>query len=375
MRPTSTLELKVGLLIVLGIVAIVALVLMTDRIRFDRFYTVKAYVGDAAGLRPNSPVTVDGIRVGDVVSLNAVTNPRGNIQVVMRVNERSNIPSDAKLTISSSGIFGDSFLAFSGSIDPKAKPLPHDGTAEVQASRGFLDKASQQAENILAGVSDLLDQELRKDVKRFMRNAAEMAENGAQLTKHLDDQTSYIRKSLVSIKKLSEGVRETVQALETRVDTTLGKVDVLLGTANTQVTKIGDQAGAVLHNFEQVGTNANDAIVRIAPEVNATLVATRQLAERIDRIAAALENGDGIAGQLLVNKALAEDLNHTAIDLSRTAALVADHPEVLVFGMSKEESAAQQERREREKQRRAFHESYHKGIPLTIDPAAEKPKP
>jgi ABC-type transporter Mla subunit MlaD len=140
MRPTATLELKVGLLILIGIIATVALVLMTDRIRFDRFYTVKAYVGDAAGLRPNSPVTVDGIRVGDVVSLNAVSDPRGNIQVVMRINERSTIASDSKLTIASSGIFGDSFFAFSGSSDPNAVALKKDGTAEVQASRGFLDK-------------------------------------------------------------------------------------------------------------------------------------------------------------------------------------------------------------------------------------------
>ena len=159
------------------------------------------------------------------------------------------------------------------------------------------------------------------------------------------------------------------------METSLGKVDVLVGTANDQVAKIGDQAGAVLRTIDQVGVSANRVVERVGPDVSATLLAARQLAERIDRIAAALENGDGIAGQLLVNKALAEDLNHTAIDLSRTAALVAEHPEVLVFGMSKEESAAQRARREREKQRRAFHESYRSGIPLAIDPPAAKPIP
>ncbi len=375
MRPTSTLELKVGLLILIGIVSTVVLVLMTDRIRFDRFYTVKAYVGDAAGLRPNSPVTVDGIRVGEVVSLNAVSDPRGNIQVVMRINEQTKIPSDSKLTIASSGIFGDSFFAFSGSVDPKARSLPLDGSAEVQASRGFLDKASQQAENILSGVSDLLDSEFRNDVKRLMKNAADMAENGASLAKHLDEQTKSLNDTLLSVNELSRETIKTIKMLEYRVDVSLGKVDALIGTANDQLVKIGDQAGVVLRTIDQVGVSANSVVERVGPDVSATLLSARQLAERIDRIAAALENGEGVAGQLLVNKALAEDLNHTAIDLSRTAALVAEHPEVLVFGMSKEESAAQRARREREKQRRAFHESYRSGIPLAIDPPLSKPLP
>ena len=375
MRPTSTLELKVGLLIIIGIVSTVILVLMTDRIRFDRFYTVKAYVGDAAGLRPNSPVTVDGIRVGEVVSLNAVSDPRGNIQVVMRINEQTNIPSDSKLTIASSGIFGDSFFAFSGSIDPKAVSLPHDGSAEVQASRGFLDKASQQAENILSGVRELFDSEFSRDVKRLMKNAADMAENGASLAKKLDEQTKNLNDTLVSVKELSSETLQTIKTLETRVESSLGKVDVLVGTANDQVTKIGDQAIAVLATVDKVGMSANGVIERVGPDVSATLMVARQLAERINRIAAALENGEGVAGQLLVNKALAEDFNHTAIDLSRTAALVAEHPEVLVFGMTKEESAAQRARREREKQRRAFHESYRSGIPLAIDPPVSDPMP
>ncbi len=382
MRSTTTLEIKVGLLILVGIVATVVLVLMTDRIRFDRFYTVKAYVSDAAGLRPNSPVTVDGIRVGDVVSLNAVGDPRGNIQVVIRINERSAIPSDSKLTIASSGIFGDSFLAFSGSADSNATPFPKDGTAEIQASRGFLDKASQQAENILAGVSDLLDEDMRNNVKRMMKGAADIAENGARLTKNLDDQTALIRESLTSLKALSEDLRKTVGALESRVNTSLTKVedsltkvDSLVVSTNEQILKVTSQAESTLKTFDETGKSAQAVMTQVGPDVGQTLAAARQLAERVDRLAAALENGDGVIGQLLVNKALAEDLNNTAIDLSRTAALIAEHPEVLVFGMSNEESAAQAARRERAKQRRSFHENYRPGIPISVEqlqPASDK---
>jgi ABC-type transporter Mla subunit MlaD len=68
MRPASKLELKVGMLIVGGIIAAVALVLLTDRIHFDSYYVVRAYVADAAGLRQGSPVPLDGVRIGEVDS-------------------------------------------------------------------------------------------------------------------------------------------------------------------------------------------------------------------------------------------------------------------------------------------------------------------
>jgi phospholipid/cholesterol/gamma-HCH transport system substrate-binding protein len=375
MRPTSVLEMKVGLLMLVGIAAIVTLVMMTDRIQFDRFYTVKAYMVDAAGLRANSPVTLDGIRVGEVVYLNAVSDPRGNIQVILRINERTKIPSDAKLTIASSGIFGDSFLAFSGASDAKAPLLAQDGSAEVQAARGFFDKASQQAENILSGVSDLLDEQFRNDMKRLMHNAANMAESSNNLVKNVDAQTVTLKETLQSIKELSDTLKTTVVQVDNRLATTLTKVDGLADKTTSQIQVVSQQAEKTLATINQVGAQAGEAVVALTPEISRTLITARQLAERIDRIALALENGEGVAGQLLVNRPLAEDLNHMAIDLSRTASVIADHPEVLVFGMSQEQNAAQQQRREREKQRRAFQEGYHSGIPLTVEPAAVPSRP
>jgi phospholipid/cholesterol/gamma-HCH transport system substrate-binding protein len=373
MRPASKLELKVGLLIVGGLIATVVLVLLTDRIRFDSHYTVKAYISDAAGLRLGSPVTLDGIRVGEVENLAAVGDPRGNIQVLLRINQRHLIPLDSKLSIASSGIFGDSFLAFSGSSDPNPRMLPVDGMAEVQASRGFFDKAGQQAEAILAGVSDLMTGDTRGDIKRLVRGAADFAEAGARLANHLDEQSRALGETLASVKALSDELRTTVVELERRVDGTLARVDGLVVTVDRQAQELGSKAAASMGRIDDLTGRTGAVIDSAGPEVVRTLIAARGLAERVQRIADALASGEGVAGQLLVNRELARDLNHTAIDLSRTAALIADHPETLVFGMSKEESAAQAARREREKRRRSFHEGYGSGIPVVTAPATPAP--
>jgi phospholipid/cholesterol/gamma-HCH transport system substrate-binding protein len=367
MRPAGKLELKVGMLIVGGIIATVALVLLTDRIHFDSYYLVRAYVADAAGLRQGSPVTLDGVRIGEVDSFSVVSDPRGNIQVKLRVRQSHPIPKDAKLSLASSGIFGDSFMAFSGATDPKSPLLPMDNTAEVQASRGFLDKAGQQAELILAGVSDLLAGETRNDIKRLIHGAADLAESGTRLANNLDAHNKMLGETLMSVKTLSDDLRVTVAELQTRVDGTLARVDSLVTTVDTQSKDLGTKGAGAIERVDGLVARATTVLESAGPELTQTLVAARALSQRIQRIAEALTSGEGVAGQLLVNRQLAQDLNNTAIDLSRTAALIADHPEALVFGMSAQESAAQQARREREKQRRSFHEGYGAGIPLVVE--------
>lgn len=375
MKPASKLELKVGMLIVGGIIATVALVLLTDRIRFDSYYTVNAYLADAAGLRQGSPVTLDGVRIGEVDLVTVVGDTRGNILVKLRVNERHPIPSDSKLTLASSGIFGDSFMAFSGSVDPEAAPLPMDDTAAVQASRGFFDKAGQQAEMILAGVSDLLAGETRNDIKRLIKGAADLAESGKRLTDNLDAQNKALGETLASVRSLSDDLRVTVAEMQTKLDGTLTRVDGVLSTVDTQAKNLGDRTAGTIARVDGLVQKATAVLDQSGPELTQTLVAARELSQKIQRIADALAAGEGVAGQLLINRQLAQDLNNTAIDLSRTAALIADHPEALVFGMSKEESAAQRARREREKQRRSFQEGYGSGIPVTVGSPTQAPIP
>src|SRR5258708_3712649 len=121
---TRRLEFKVGILIVAGLAATVILILVSDRISFERYYKVTAYLDNAGGLRVGSPVTLSGIRVGDVETIATAKDPRGTIRVVMSVGQSHPLPADYTLQISTSGIFGDSFMAFSGGSDPKAGALP-----------------------------------------------------------------------------------------------------------------------------------------------------------------------------------------------------------------------------------------------------------
>lgn len=374
MRPATVMELKVGLLIVAGLVATVALFLATDRIRFDRHYRVAAYVADAAGLRQQSPVTLSGIRIGEVEGFDAVTDPRGSIRVILRINQRYPIPSDAALTIASSGIFGDSYLAFAGSGKLDVTPLATDGTAEVKAGSGFLDKAGKQAETILAGASDLLSSDTRQDAKRLVKGAADLAEAGVRVAAAVEQQTKALGETLASVKALSDELRVSTRALGEQTAVAIKRIDQTLAATEGHVERLGTRAGATLDRVDALADSAGKDVHRTAEEVAAALLAVRGLSERVQRIAQLMESGEGVLGQLLTNRDLAKDLNNAAIDLSRTATYLAEHPEALVWGAATDDAAIQRARREHEKQRRAFRENYG-GIPLQVVPPVDPVKP
>ena len=352
MRAISALEIKVGLLIVIGIVAAFALMLISDRMRFDSHYQVSAYLADAGGLRKNSPVTLAGLRIGEVEQLVPVQDSRGAIRVVMRINQRHPVPAHASLTISSSGIFGDSFLAFvvHGASDKGV--LPIDGSAEVLASKGFIENASQQAERILAGASDLLGPETRAEMKRLVSNAAELAAAGATLAKHLDEQNRQVSETLGSIKTLADELRNQTATLGKKADLGLDAYTRLAGSMQQQVDSLGPRTAASLERVDQLVQRGDKILTENAGDLHNTLVSLSELSARVNHIAAAIASGQGVAGRLVMDRELARDLDSAAIDLSRTASLIAEHPEALVFGSGPDEREKQRVKREREKSRR-----------------------
>ena len=135
-------EFRIGLLVVAGFVAVVLLILVSDRITFDSYYRVTAYMENAAGLQTGSPVELTGIQIGEIDSIQtskSETAP-GAVIAVLRINDRYTLYSTSTLTVASSGIFGDSFLSFSTQAPEDDKLLAKDGTAIVVAAPGFIDE-------------------------------------------------------------------------------------------------------------------------------------------------------------------------------------------------------------------------------------------
>jgi phospholipid/cholesterol/gamma-HCH transport system substrate-binding protein len=111
------LEIWVGLFVVLSIAALLMLALQVSGL--SNFcsakggYTVKAYFANIGGLKVRSKVTVSGVTIGRVESIELEENSYGEYQAVVAFvidTDFSKIPADSSAKILTSGLLGDNYI-------------------------------------------------------------------------------------------------------------------------------------------------------------------------------------------------------------------------------------------------------------------------
>ncbi len=81
---------------------------------FDSKVALRTYLGDAEGLTQNSPVRLNGVRVGNIrrVSVSEEHNPQRAALIEMSVHERflSRIPVDSIASVTADNLLGDKYI-------------------------------------------------------------------------------------------------------------------------------------------------------------------------------------------------------------------------------------------------------------------------
>jgi len=131
MRPNRTLEIGTGLFVLLGFAALLFLTtqLPASGMRFGGAragYHVSADFDDIGDLKVGSPVTMAGVRVGEVSNIRF--DPKSFKAVVhMRIDPQYNqIPEDSFASIQTQGLLGGKFIGLSpGGADTFLKDGSH----------------------------------------------------------------------------------------------------------------------------------------------------------------------------------------------------------------------------------------------------------
>jgi phospholipid/cholesterol/gamma-HCH transport system substrate-binding protein len=322
--PVRSLEVRVGILVIVGLLAVVAAILLSDRVSFERDYTVSVYVQDAGGLREQSPATLAGLRIGEVVSIDPVRGEAGPIRARVTISSRYPLPTGTTVVLATSGIFGDSSLAFSvpEGLRPDAGDLPMDGSARLIAGKGFLDEITGQAKGIVAALGDVLAEDARADIKSLLASSADLAAS-------LQVQAAEVGPTLAA-------VRQAVQRMDAILTELAPQVAATLGTATAAVVRLEQRANQTLTAVDGAATRAQ-----------AGLEAATRLLTRLDALAAALQRGDGAIGQLLIDPTLAVDIRRLVLEARDAARLIADEPSSVVWGADDDDVDAARAARER----------------------------
>jgi phospholipid/cholesterol/gamma-HCH transport system substrate-binding protein len=124
MMKNNTLELVVGLFMVVGFAAFVYLALQLGEVSFlrsSKTYVLKAEFTNVSGVKKGASVQVAGVVVGEVTDIELGEDAYAILS--LQVDKSLKVPTDSMASVKSQGIIGDKYIQVSlGGAEELFKP-------------------------------------------------------------------------------------------------------------------------------------------------------------------------------------------------------------------------------------------------------------
>ena len=289
---SRTLELRVGLFVLLGLLIAGALIINFGRLGegLRPRYTLTVEFPNASGLLQNSKVLLAGAQVGTVSTGPRVLPGGRGVSVEMKIFEHIKIPKTATIVVGSSGLLGDRFV----DVIPKAG---EEGGGPVYQPGETV--AGQR----LAGMDDLT------------------REGGVLLTD--------LRGAVANVNAVLQHLNEDVfkPATLDRLDKTMTN----LADATKSFKESSDNLGALMTDARGAVGDARTAIGgaketmdsarKAADDLGGAIADTRKALTSVRRAADQATQGNGPIARLLNDRQTADDLSALISNLRRSGVL------------------------------------------------------
>lgn len=286
-------ELKAGLIALLAIVGFVVLFqFMKGRSLFTTDNIFYAKYDNVEGLTQSAPVSINGLKVGQVDKIIPQTAKDGKINFVVKITVDNNFEfsKNSNLEIFEPSLMGGKEMRvnlFYGGETAK------DGdTLKGAFKLGMMNSLSSQ----VGPVKDQLQTVLHR-VDSLMANA-NMVMNA---------------QNREEIKALLHNLNKTVGALET----TAGSVNKLVGNNDPKLQKVLDEASLTMKSgkvtLDKYGNLAESIDTK---QLNQTIANLDQTVGKLNSVVAGIDRGEGSLGKIMKDDQLYNNLNSASTNLN-----------------------------------------------------------
>jgi len=314
-------DFAIGATALVGLVGLaIILMLFGELDMFTRkAYTVEYRLNTAAGLVRGSSVTLNGVPVGQIVDMVPITHPDPGVEVRLSIDDGVRIPRNARVAIAV-GLLGDGSLALTS-------PAPDANGAEPDyLSPG--DSVQAKASTIFDEFSTLMDTRL-EELNNAATSIQELSRTYAAVGQRVGEMLAPRAPGDVD----GEGEEPNIASIIARLDRALAETNKwvgdegmrndtreLIARTRTLLDETGEAMAAFRSASETIETQAEVLGSRVDDVAADVLIATESLSaalEDVRIITSRLVEGEGAAGQFLVNPDLYRSLNDVAVRLEK----------------------------------------------------------
>ncbi len=246
MKTTGSTALKVGVTTFIAFIVLFGGVLWVKQynpLAIHRTFTVA--FADGMGITGGDPVTLAGLRIGQVMGTQLGENNRA--LVIFTVYGDVDIHPDAVFTIEEVGLMGDRALAVEPGVVPGTlnPDVVHDGSEGENLST-FMESASDVLNN-LQSISKRLDQELdiASLTSEYERTMARIADAMAAYERIAEENRAPLQQTLASVDATADSVRQFVTANDERFVAMLESFRETSDRIERTMTDLGDVASSM----------------------------------------------------------------------------------------------------------------------------------
>jgi phospholipid/cholesterol/gamma-HCH transport system substrate-binding protein len=301
-------QLRVGTMVIVGLAILaIGIFFISGQVGiFNRRYTLKTYISQAAGLREGAQVRLTGVAVGNVkqVRISPFTDRARAVEIDMAVarDYQNDIRADSVASIETAGLLGESYVNISRGT-PGQGVIPDGGVL----------KSSEGAE-----------------INQVVKNADDVIVNLRVLSGQLNDITGQMQSGkglvgkLIYDQTLYNHLNRTADRLDqmvTRLDEGKGSLGKLLADEtlyNTTIATI-DRLNKVIDDMEH-GQGSFAKFLSDPALYNNVNHITTQVNSLLDGV----HQGHGTLGKLVTDPQLYEHLNETVDHFNRISTRMAD---------------------------------------------------
>ena len=288
-----TKEIKAGLIAILAIVGFVILfqfmkgksLFTTDNIFYAKFDNVE-------GLAASNPVSINGLKVGQVDQIIPITEPDGKIHFVVKVTIDDNFEFSKKSTLE---IFEPGLMSGKEMRVNLAygSPMAKDGdTLKGAFTLSMMNNISSQ----VGPVKDQL-QVVLKRVDSLMVNANAMTD--AQNQQAIRALLSSLNRTVTSFESTSQQTNALLANNDPRIQKMLDNANLATVSARTTIDKYGRVADEV-----------------DVQKLNNTIDKLSLTADKLNGFISGIQNGEGSLGKLAKDEQLYNNLNESSANLN-----------------------------------------------------------
>lgn len=296
-----------------------------------------------SGLSRGSNVTFNGVRVGEVKSIELSPTRPGVVYAGIEVSLRAPVKKDTRARLEYQGLTGVATIALSGGTDNSppltgergALPVIEADRSDYQNILETMQRLAGRVETVLDNVNNLFSENSAsigrtvKNVENFSQALSENADGVKDFMKAMSDIGATVKPLIANLEGLSKSVDERVQAVDPKkVASILDNADSLAKQLNASAGKL-DRLMTTLDGF--LGSSDSKGVIA---DVSEAAKSFRRLADNLDartkELTAGLNRFTG-AG-LRQYEALAADGRRTLNEINRTLRSLERNPQQLIFG-------------------------------------------